>query len=134
MNIFHLFYVMSTLNSAIDSGRFAGITVEDICRHIEQGDLISYLEVRLGQRANFKLFEICPDYEKAFTLKLQAMLPVFKGRIEHKLGIQNSGLCFLIALIIQVIQDHALKKVEYNPCLAENIIPLQRTVGDLQVR
>jgi len=132
MTIFHLFYVLSTLNAAIDAGTGKDIAVEDITRHIEQGNLVSYLEVRLGQAARFSLFEICPKYERAFIAKLQELLPVFEGRIESKLGVKANGLCFLNALIIQIIQDHELKKVKYNPCMAESIIPLEPSLRSLQ--
>ena len=132
MTIFHLLYVLSTLNATIDAGTGQDITVEDITRHIEQGNLVSYLEVKLGSAAKFTLFEICPRYERAFIAKLQELLPVFAGRIESKLGVKANGLCFLNALIIQIIQDHELKKVKYNPCMAESIIPLEPSLRSLQ--
>jgi hypothetical protein len=132
MTIFHLFYVLSTLNTAMDNGTGQEITVEDITRHIAQGTLVSYLEVRLGPAAKFTLFEICPSYERAFIAKLQELMPMFQGRFESKLGVKRSGLCLLNALIIQIIQDHELKKVRYNPCMAEGIIPLKQSLRKLQ--
>jgi hypothetical protein len=119
MEIGDYFKLIVMLNTADSIGLYDDITAQDIWRHIEKGDLVSYLEVRLPKTVNFSMFENRLDLELMFTSKLQALLPSCDGQPERNLRAKNSGLGFLISLILGLIRDFEPQKQHYVPTLRD---------------
>ena len=50
-----LTYFIRETNLAIDTGKHSGVTIQEVEEHIEQGDIISYLQTRLDRDADLSL-------------------------------------------------------------------------------
>ena len=120
------------INAAIDTGKYQDISIAEVKEHIKEGDLLPYLERTLGDDVDLSLFipvkdlgapdQIDGKKDKIFWIKsqvqwsgratkrveeliesLQRILDVGAGDEKRKWGIENSGLCLLVAWITEII-------------------------------
>ena len=92
------------VNAAIDTGKYQDISISEVEEHIEKRDLIPYLKNRLGKDMSIlSLYDSKTGQE--LNEKLEYTLRGYKGRERRKLGVENSGLCLLVAFVIDIIQQ-----------------------------
>ena len=96
------------LNSAIDTGNHRGITIEEVKQHIDDGDILEYLNTRLGNDIDLSLL-LHPDYGlregRAITTALQSLRGAYGGNEGRKWGVKNSGLCLMVAWVNEMVQQ-----------------------------
>lgn len=126
MKLDDLLHFVLCINAAVDTGKYQNISVEDVEGHIEKGDLLSYLKNQLGDNARLDLFVpiqdlgVPEDIDEKGEMKnwiktqialsklnekagaeliegLQNTLDCYGGGERRKWGVQNSGLCLLVA-------------------------------------
>lgn len=101
MKVLYPVSFLRQINMAIDTEEYQHITIEDVENEIENGSLFSYLRKELNDHIDFSLWKL--DMEAALTNALYDILVVYKGKERRKFGIENSGLCLLVAWTLEVI-------------------------------
>jgi hypothetical protein len=98
LSIYALTCALRDLNAALDSGK--AVTFAEVYAHLESGDLVEHLQKRL----RVHLSEVRPaiDQNKYFIDALRFVLD--KGRESRAFGVQNNGVCMLIAYVTEIIQ------------------------------
>src|SRR5208337_2934737 len=95
MNILDLTYIGLRLVSALDSGKYDGITADLVKQKIELDELVEYLNEVLG----VNIFSVLQVKEK----ELQELKEHFERSIGEG-GAHNSGLCRLLWMVLEGIQ------------------------------
>jgi hypothetical protein len=107
MGLLDLTYFLMEINAALDTGHYEDVTIKEIVYHLDQGDIVEFLGQRLVGDVNLSYFE--EDNEKSFELNNQ-LYKVFlanENQEYENFGVQNNGLCLLIAYITEIMQNVA---------------------------
>lgn len=94
-------------NQLLDTGKYSHITMEDVHREIQQGTVLRYISSIAGSDADFSIYLNVHDdldFEAQYTKHLQSIYGGYAGQERRKWGIQNMGLCLLIAWTNEIIQ------------------------------
>jgi hypothetical protein len=96
------------LNSVLDSGKYDGITVEEVKDHIDDRSILPWLRQRAPELED-ELREILDtdlygDFEEFYVGQLQDILGGYGGRERRKWGVEKKGLCLLIAWTNEIVQ------------------------------
>jgi hypothetical protein len=94
------FYV----TSAIDAGLADRVSFEEIYAGLKSRSLFQDLDRRLPNTFDFSLFPKGSDSEAAMLHALTQAAEGLEGRERRKTGVENSGLCLLLAFIFEAIQ------------------------------
>jgi hypothetical protein len=112
------------LNAAIDTGKYQDISIEEVEKHITKGDLLRYLTTTLKDNIDLSLITPVENYnledaeigmqvaqsklgakvEAEIIKGLQNILQSYGGDERRKWGIENSGLCLIVAWVTELIQ------------------------------
>lgn len=96
------------LNSLLDSGKYDNITVDEVKRHIDDGSILRFLRQRAGSDIDLSIHLDTATYgnfEEFYVSYLQAILGGYSGYERRKWGVENKGLCLLIAWTNEIIQQ-----------------------------
>ena len=100
-----LSYVLFMLNAEIDNGdKWRAITFEDVYSHLEAGDLIAFLDDRLY----LQMSSILGPEKRQGQLLLAGLRHISEytsGRESPKLGLEQSGVCLVVAWLLSLIQS-----------------------------
>jgi hypothetical protein len=103
LNIYALSDALFMLNGALDRGKASDVTCEEVHRHLESGDLVEFLQHRLG--VQFSGARPGVEQNKYFVEALRSVRDTIGGRERRKFGVENNGACMLIAYITEIIQS-----------------------------
>jgi hypothetical protein len=108
MTLVDLTFLILNLNSIVDSGEHEGVTIDEVERHISEGDLFPWLRKRFPS-GDFSIYQDIPTRRNAaeITEGLNAILGAYGGREGRKWGVRNNGICLLIAWTNELIQQRA---------------------------
>ena len=93
------------LNRLLDTGRYDDISLEEVCSHIEDGSILQFIQTRAGKDVHFDLFlktRTYGNFERFYVTYLQSLLNVHG---DDAWGVSNRGLCLLIALTNEILQQ-----------------------------
>ena|SRR5688572_7300857 len=93
------------LNHLLDTGRYDTITFDEVTSHIEDGSILQFLKQRAAGDIDLSYhLESRPgwNFERFYVAYLQSMLNVAGG---SKWLVENRGLCLLIALTNEILQQ-----------------------------
>jgi len=96
------------LNALLDTGRYDSITVDEVEDRIEDGSILRFLRERAGQDIDLSLHldtKTYGNFERFYVTYLQSILNAYGGRESRKWGVQNRGLCLLIAWTNEILQQ-----------------------------
>lgn len=99
-----------SLNSLLDTGRHDDITLDEVKAHIEDGTVLRWIQTRSGED-DIGLLSILLDgktyygFESFYVTALQSTLDAYGGQARRKWGVENRGLCLLIAWTNEIIQQ-----------------------------
>ena len=99
MKVSDLTMLMLIINSANDTGEYQDISIAEVWKHIDEGDLIPYLRDKIGD-VNFDRYD--PVLAGEINKKMIDYLEVWRGQEYRKGGVKNSGLCLLLAILINM--------------------------------
>jgi len=103
-----LSYVLLEINAIIDTGKYDYISINDIHREIESGTVLRYLAKEAASDIDLSLILDREDdelnFESNYIRHLQSIYGGYAGQERRKWGIENKGLCLLIAWTIEIIQ------------------------------
>lgn len=108
ITLINLTHTLLEINAAIDTGKYSSISLADIRDHIHQGDIFQYIKTTVGDDIDLSL--IIGERSNEITAELQNVGNVLFGQERRKLGVENSGLCLLAGLIIELIQQRHWKE------------------------
>jgi len=95
-------------NQLIDSGKYNDITIAQVSEQIEKKNVIEYLKKKTGNDSDFSLFRSdgsYAEYIKHYNEQLYQLHGGYAGNERRKWGIENSGLCLLVAWTNELIQQ-----------------------------
>lgn len=102
MKVASLTLLIMQINAAIDSGKHQTISVSDVHKAIERGSLLKFLKVSIGQDLYSSVYDgFEEDYEEAITQIYHG----YAGDERRKWGVQNQGLCLVVAWTNEIIQQ-----------------------------
>lgn len=102
------------LNRLLDTGRYDDITLEDVSSHIEDGSILQFIQTRAGEDVHFDIFlksTTFGNFESFYVTYVQSLLDVYG---DNKWGVSNRGLCLLIALTNEILQQGSDWRPEPN--------------------
>lgn len=99
------------INQLIDSGKFDNILIDEIYDHIQNKDVIPFLAERTKGHSDFSLF-VSDDgpyskFIKDYHDQLECIYGGYGGSHRRKWGVENKGLCLLLAWTNEIIQSGA---------------------------
>ena len=103
MKLINLTYPIIEINAAIDTGKYNDISVDEIKEHIEIGDVFSHISELAGEDIDLSLLD--DEVSAEITEALRDILYALGNQARRKWGVENSGLCLLIAWINELIQQ-----------------------------
>jgi hypothetical protein len=96
------------LNSMLDTGKFDGITIEEVHRHIDDRSVLQWLQ-EIGQRSiDLSVHldaNVYGNFEEMYSNYLQNISGGYRGQERRKWGVENRGLCLLIAWTNEALQE-----------------------------
>jgi len=100
-----LAFVALNINSALENGHGHSVSFDDIYESLERGTLLEDLSNKLPGEFDFSLFP--PNSEQCVTLNyvLNEVASCLRGREPRKVGIEDSGLHLLMAIILKAMQN-----------------------------
>jgi hypothetical protein len=102
MRLIQITRTIQELNAAIDTGRHQGIPIEEVKGHIESGDLVQWLTKRVGGDIHLEFDDAAgSDWNE----KMESIRAAYGGKEQRKWGVENSGLCLLVAWTTEIIQQ-----------------------------
>ncbi len=107
MKITKLTLLAFYLNSALDTGKYRDITLQEVGDQIEQGTIFEFLQTRLLGDIDLSLYK---EKEKKELLEEWQDFYVAVNA-SRKFGINNNGLCLLVAYLLEGIQ----RRQDNNP-------------------
>lgn len=101
-----LSFVGFCINSAISNGNIESVSFDEIYTHLENGDLLEFLDQKLPGEFDFSLFEAGSEQHLGFHQVLYNVAGGIEGRERRKLGLDNPnhGLSLLLAFILEAMQ------------------------------
>jgi hypothetical protein len=98
--------LIQEIAALIDTGLYDGISVQVVRDHIKQGDVLRFLGNLGGTDVDFSvlLSNTYGDFEAWYEEQLQAICAGYGGDEKRKWGIENRGLCLLLAWTAEMIQ------------------------------
>ncbi len=101
MKLQKLTYLLFIVNSALDSGKDIDIKFEEVRNHAEKQNFVGYLKVKLDRDLNLTAEETAELNEK-----IERLSNAVYDRERRKFGVENNGLCLIIAYLTEIIQNY----------------------------
>jgi hypothetical protein len=114
MTLVDLTLLITHLNHLVDYDRHKGVSIDEVERHIENGDLFDWL----GNKFAINLGEYTGADRTAgreITAALQNLLGGYRGRERRKWGVEHNGICLLIAWVNELVQQGGWQPRPANP-------------------
>jgi len=109
MKLTSLTYLAFETNAVLDECPDLDLPFEEIHTAAEENRLVEYLAERFGDKGDLSFFRAHPEEEAAVNLALADVAGGFYGRESRKTGVERSGLCLVIAFILEAIQRHTTR-------------------------
>lgn len=100
MKISALTFMAFYVNSALDTGKYADVSIDAVRAEIRAGTIFSYLEITLENDIDLSIFDW--SMRKALIEEWQDIEAA--TNIRKKFGIEKGGLTLLIAFLLESIQ------------------------------
>jgi hypothetical protein len=97
-----LTYFVLEVNAALDTGKYDGISIQDVHERIVNKEVVPWLKSALGDDIDLSLFE-----GQAANELHDGLLDIhdgYRGQESRKWGVRQRGLCLLIAWAVELIQ------------------------------
>jgi hypothetical protein len=92
------------VNSAVDGGMGSDLDFDVVYEGIEQGTLLDELDKRYPGAFDFSLFRSGNNAEDYLIDALRGATGGIENRERRKVGVENNGLCLIVALLLEALQ------------------------------
>lgn len=102
-----LIYLIFEFNHLLDTGNYHHVSINDVQREIESGTILRYIREIGGNEIDLSLIldgKDESDFEFKYVRNLQSIYGGNAGRERKKWGVENNGICLLIAWTGEIIQ------------------------------
>lgn len=106
MNLNAITMIMRNISVILDSNKYTDISIADIHRHIEDGTVLDFI-ANLDEAHELKgimASELWKGFDKFYVQSLQSIYFAYAGDERRRWGIENSGICLLLAWTNEIIQ------------------------------
>lgn len=101
MKLPYLTTLILNLNALLDARKEASIT--EVRRQIEARAIFEWLEERFGREIDLSLYDAQARWQ--ISADLLALHRGYDGSERRKWGVENNGLCLLIAWVNEIVQQ-----------------------------
>lgn len=108
MKVSALTSLILQINSLIDSGKYNDITIDNIHGAIKKKKVLQFLKDRAAPDIDLSIYldaDTYGDFEPYYETKINEIYGGYAGRERKKWGIENSGLCLILAWTNEIIQQ-----------------------------
>ena len=108
MKVQALTLIILNVNALIDSGKYADISIDDIHTAIEGKRVLRFLKERAGSDIDLSIHlesDAYGDFETYFEDMFENIYGGYAGQERRKWGVENSGLCLVVAWTNEIIQQ-----------------------------
>ena len=108
MKVSALTLLILHINSLIDSGKYNDITIDDIHNAIENKRLLRFIKDKAGSNVDLSLHldnDLWGNFEEYYEEKMNDIYGGYAGNERRKWGVQNLGLCVVLAWTNEIIQQ-----------------------------
>lgn len=108
MKVSALTSLILNINSLIDSGKYSDISIQDIHTAIEGKRVLRFLKERVGANIDLSIHlesKAYGDFESYYEGQLENIYGGYAGQERRKWGVENSGLCLVLAWTNEIIQQ-----------------------------
>jgi hypothetical protein len=108
MKIAALTHLILQVNALVDSGRYNNITIRDVHEAIEKKRVLRFLKERAGEDIDLSVYfksDAYGDFETYYEERLREIYGGYAGREHRKWGVENLGLCLVLAWTNEIIQQ-----------------------------
>ena len=106
MTLVELTFLISELNALLDRGEKASIS--ETREHIRNGDTFAWLRKTYPGLIDVSIYE-GQSPEREISKQWQDILGGYEGRERKKWGVENNGLCLLLAWTNELVQQRVWK-------------------------
>ncbi len=98
--------IMRNLSSVIDDGAYNHITISEIHEHIENETILNFIAEMDGAQELKGILDsdLWKGFDRFYTKSLKSIYYGYAGKERSKWGIENSGLCLIMAWTVEIIQ------------------------------
>ncbi len=100
-------HLLLEINAAADTGRYDHITIADVHSAIKRGNVLRFLQETCKRDIDLSLLigSATPEFEPWYEARLKDIHGGYAGREGRKWGVENRGMCLLIAWTTELIQQ-----------------------------
>jgi hypothetical protein len=109
MTLTELTFLILNLNSLVDGGHHEATPMEEAKEHIDRGDVFEWLSEKFKGHIDLSIYRADGDARREITKGLHDILGAYRGRERRKWGVENNGICLLIAWVNELVQQRAFK-------------------------
>ena len=116
MKIRALTFLILQINKLIDKGKYDDISISDIHDAIEALGVLRFLKSRAGSDIDLSLHldsNAYGNFEEFFEEQMESIYGGYAGQECRKWGIENSGLCLVLAWTNEIIQQGETTGLSY---------------------
>lgn len=99
-----LTYLLLELNTCIDECGPNAVSIDQVEAHVASGDILQFLAARFDGHMDLSLLD--SDHIAIVIRNLQDINDALGNQARRKCGVENSGLCLLMAWVVEVLQRH----------------------------
>jgi hypothetical protein len=111
MTLVDLTYLQFNLIAVIDAGKHEGISFAEVKGAIRSGDLFQWIKGRFPGNVDMSFYlDSEPPRADEVIAALDAALDGLDGRERKKTGVEHNGVCLLLALTTEAIQQRGWEK------------------------
>ena len=106
MKVSALTYIILSVNSLIDSGKYSDISIDDVHKAIEKKELLKFLKKRAGSDIDLSIHEAGTygDFVEYYEEQMFNIWGGYAGQERRKWGVEKLGLCLVLAWTNEIIQ------------------------------
>ena len=105
-----LTFLILEINHLIDTGKYNHISISDIQNEIQERNILRYLKEKAGNDIDLSLFlegKAYQSFEEFYSERLEQLYNCYSGDERKKWGVENLGLCLLLAWTNEIVQQGA---------------------------
>ena len=104
MTLVALTWLIFQLNHLVDYKLHEEVSIDELHRHIENGDLFEWLGATFEGEIDLSLYREDPSATEIVD-RLQRLLAAYAGAEDRKFGVKHNGICCLIGWTNELIQE-----------------------------
>jgi len=105
MRLSSLTHLGFEVNCILDSNPGSDLTFQEVHNAAREKSIIKLLQDRYADYVDLSLFESGSEERREVEAALSLAAECLEGRERRKTGVENRGLCLIVALILEAIQQ-----------------------------